>query len=149
MTYVRVDSAAGTGVVNTTMCCFSAAINGGMRHRLQLDSIIVRKAHNTAVAIAANGSYLRRSLIDTTGNVSTNYTTTQPAVALGDTVAIENTLIRRSGYTGLYAPRFRALLTNVRIVASQNVAIQADGTTGATLDPASGVATTPATPPMP
>jgi hypothetical protein len=134
MTYVRLDSASGVGVNTTTMCCYSATINGATRHRLLLDSIIVRKSHNTAVAMAASGSYLKRSLIDTTGNVSSNYTTSQAALVVGDSQTVENTLVRRSGQVGLYAPRNRTLLTNVRVVASQNAALQFDG--GA-LDPAS------------
>jgi len=127
MTYVRVDSATGQGVNTTNMCCFSAAVNGGVRHRLLMDSVIIHKAWNTAVALSGNGSYLKRSLIDTTGNVGSNYTTSQAAVALGDTTSMENSLIRRSGYTGLYVPGQDVVLTNVRVVASQNVGIQADG----------------------
>ncbi|HEU4995394.1 MAG TPA: hypothetical protein VFT29_11275 [Gemmatimonadaceae bacterium] len=133
LTYVRVDSAQGQGVNTTTMCCYSAAINGATRHRLLMDSVVVRKSFNAAVAMAASGSYLKRGVIDTTGNVSTNYTASQPALVAGDTTSVENTLVRRSGSTGIYAPRNRALFTNVRVVASQNVALQADGLT---LDPA-------------
>ena len=134
MTYVRVDSATGLGVNTTSMCCYSAAINGATRHRLLLDSVIVHKAMNTAIAMAASGSYLKRSLIDTTGNVGSNYTTSQAALVVGDSQTVENTLVRRSGQVGLYAPRYRTLLTNVRVVASQNAALYFDG---GPLDPAS------------
>jgi hypothetical protein len=134
MTYVRVDSASGTSLNAFTTCCFTSAIAGATRHRLLMDSIIVHKAHNNALWINARGSVLQRSVIDTTGNVGSGYTTGEPALVLGDTITVQNTLVRRSGFTGLYAPRHRALLTNVRVVASQNVGLRLDVNA---IDPAS------------
>ena len=126
MAYVRVDSASGQGV-NEGVCCFSSAIAGATRHRLELDSVIVRKAHNSAVLLNARRSFMRRSLIDTTGNIGSNYTTAQPALVLNDSARVENSLIARSGQNGIYVPGAGARLTSVRVVDSRGVALQADG----------------------
>ncbi|MGH7636085.1 MAG: hypothetical protein ACREOK_00410, partial [Gemmatimonadaceae bacterium] len=126
MTYVRVDSASGQGV-NEGVCCFSSAIAGATRHRLELDSVIVHKAHNTAVLLNARRSFLRRGWIDTTGNIASNYTTSQPAIVLNDSARVESSLIARSGQNGIYVPGAGVRLTNVRVTDSEGVGLQADG----------------------
>jgi hypothetical protein len=119
MTYVRVDSAAGTSINGFKTCCYSAAIAGATRHRLLVDSVIVHKANNNALWLNASGSYVRRSLIDTTGTVGTNYQTGQPAVVLADSMEISRTVVRRSGGDGVYLPGFNLTLDSVRVVNSR------------------------------
>src|SRR5688500_5329228 len=125
MSYVRVDSASGQGV-NEGVCCFTSAIAGATRHRLELDSVIVHKAHNNAVLLNAKGSFLRKSRIDTTGTISSGYVTAQPAVVLNDSARIESTLVLRSGQTGIYVPGTGALLMDVRVAASKGIALVLD-----------------------
>ena len=97
--YVRVDSASGVGVSGGISS--SAAINGGDRHKLLIDSVTVRKAWNTAISAAASGSQLTRVLIDTTGQYATGYTTSYPALAVGRKSLVQGVLVRRSGSTGI------------------------------------------------
>lgn len=127
MSFVQLDSASGT---NTPSGGFwwPAAITAGDRHRVVIDSAIVRKSWNGAVALAAPGSQLKRSLIDTTGQVSTTFTANYPAVALGRKTLAQNVLVRRSGHVGVYvqagAADTTAKLTNVRIVASKRAGLE-------------------------
>jgi hypothetical protein len=125
LAYVQIDSAYGQGASDGVG--YSAAIAGGARHRLLMDSVIIRKAYYSAVSVAAKGSYLMRSVIDTTGPASSNFIGTQPAVVVGDSVLVDSTLIRRSGQIGLYAPGTGANLRHVRIVASQAQALSLEG----------------------
>lgn len=124
LSYVQVDSAYGQGTNDGIG--YSAAIAGGVRHRLLMDSVIIRKPYYTAASIAAKGSYLMRSVIDTTGPASSNFVSSQPALVLGDSVLVDSTLVRRSGQIGIFAQGTGVNLRYVRVVASQAQAISAE-----------------------
>src|SRR6185436_2251212 len=125
LSFVRVDSASGLGATGSAICC-AAAINGGDRHRLLIDSAIVRKSHQGAVFLSAPGSELKRSLIDTTGVAGNNYIASYVAVGLADGTLLQNSLVRRAGNTGVWTTGIGARLQNVRIVASTGVGLQAE-----------------------
>jgi len=121
LSYVKIDSAYGQGTNDGVG--YSAAIAGGARHRLLMDSVIIRHSYYSAASIAAKGSYLMRSVIDTTGPASSNFIASQPAVVLGDSVLVDSTLVRRSGQIGIYTQGTGVNLRHVRVTNSQAQAL--------------------------
>ena len=133
LTYVRIDSASGVGTPSGGIChnSCSSAINAADRHRLLIDNARIHRAWNGAVYMNTPGSTLANSLVDTTGNIGSGYTNNTAAVALGERVVAQNTLVHRSGHIGVYsvaspATDTAARLQNVRIVGSRNIGLQAD-----------------------
>ncbi len=115
---VRVDSA--TGQCATLGC---AAIATSDRHAVIMDSALVRMSVSGGVHLAAAGSRISRSTIDTTTTVS------YAALALGRNTLAESTTVRRSGGSGVYiggglsdTARIRALT----ILGSVGVGLQAE-----------------------
>ena len=125
LNYVRIDSAQGQS--SNDGIGYIGAIYGARRHRVGIDSAVIRKSYYAAAILAAPQSYLRGATIDTTGPASANYVASYPALILGDTVLVENTLVRRSGQVGLYALGTRVDLRNVRVVASLDRALSLEG----------------------
>jgi len=127
ITYARLDSATGSMGQPTNGFCCQAAINAGDHHQLAVDSVIVHKSEQGAVWLGAPGSTLSRALIDTTGPIANGYVATYPAVALGDNVTMSNSLVRRSGITGVLANGNGTRLQNIRVVGSLGIGVQAEG----------------------
>ena len=133
MSFVRLDSASGIGVPSGGVChgSCSSAISAGDRHRLLIDNANIRKAWSGAIALNTPGSQIFDTMVDTTGNASSNYTSNTAALALGERVHVQNTLVRRSGNVGIYAVASPATdtsarLQNVRVVGSRSIGLQAD-----------------------
>src|SRR6185503_9012489 len=124
-TYTRVDSATGSMGQPTNGFCCQAALNAGDHHRLLIDSMTVHKAEQGAVWSAAPATVINNLVVDTTGLVANGFTSTYAAVAVTTGVTLQNTLIRRSGATGLFS-NGSARLQSVRVVGSVGVGLQAE-----------------------
>lgn len=119
LTNVRVDSALG-------VCCSGGfgygAVVGADRHRLIIDSTVVRRSENGGVHLSARGSRIFRSVIDTTGAPTTSYA----ALGLGDSTVADDVTVRRSGQVGVDAAGTGAQLRNVRILNSVGYGMRAE-----------------------
>lgn len=93
----------------------------------------MRLAHQGAVYLAAPGSEIRRSLIDTTGPISTNFTSSYPALGLAGGTLAEDVLVRRSGHNGVFIggaahiPGDSIRLRRVQILNGVGAGLHAEG----------------------
>ncbi|HYC50737.1 MAG TPA: hypothetical protein VEB19_06500 [Gemmatimonadaceae bacterium] len=116
LAYVRVDSSSGQISGQT-------AVNGDSRHRLDISDAHFRRSLSGAIRLVAPHSTISRVRVDTTGNP----TTTIAAVALDDSMVVDDLHIYRSGQIGIYTLGRGISFNNVRVTRSLHVGLYIDG----------------------
>lgn len=126
LSFVSVDSASGattpTGGVCHNSC--AAAINSAHRHQLLIDNVVIRRSWSGALYLGEAGSQVTNTVIDTTGTLSTGYTSNTAAVALDSTTSLSNVMVRRSGHTGIYIQRQPVVMADVEIRSPRAFGVQ-------------------------
>lgn len=132
LTNVQVDSASGNcGMLSC------GAISTYDRHVVIIDSTIVRLSqYYGGITLAAPGSRISRSRIDTTGNPTSGYA----ALTLGNKTLAETVTIERSGSDGLWINGDSVNIRGMVVRNSVGVGIRADG--GRLLGDSAGVTLT-------
>ncbi len=99
-----------------------SAVSTYARHMVVIDSSVIRQSGSGGVGLAAPGSRISRSRVDTTGSPTASY----PGIFLGAKTLAESTTVRRSGNIGINADGDSSRVRAVRAVGSLGVGFQAD-----------------------
>ncbi len=84
------------------------------QHPVVLDNIVMKRTDDRAVYLGAPGSRMSNAVVDTAGGSSGGSGT----ITLYGPVTLENTVVRKAGYKGVYAMGDSFTIRNVRILGS-------------------------------
>jgi hypothetical protein len=118
--FAKIDSASGQSG-GFWSCC--AAINTDDRHRVLLSDSRLRRSLTGAVYLGTPQSNMTRVRVDTTGNP----TTTVSAVAVNDSVAVDDVVVYRPGEIGFYTLGRGITVRNLVVRRGVNYGLYIDG----------------------